>query len=122
VVWPGAMSTTVRTCVPPMLWFADIAPRPRAPNIAAETTVDVNVTPNMFAAGLTVLRESGAIEHPTSADKVFVAGIFKAMARARHSAVAVEVTLSGVLEPGAELVVKNESDQPIRVVADCAKG
>jgi hypothetical protein len=28
------------------------------------------------------------------------------------------VTLPGVIEPGAELVVKNESDQPIRVIAD----
>jgi hypothetical protein len=28
------------------------------------------------------------------------------------------VTVPGVIEPGAELVVKNESDQPIRVVAD----
>ena len=26
--------------------------------------------------------------------------------------------MPGVLEPGAEFVVKNESDQPIRVVAD----
>jgi hypothetical protein len=49
---------------------------------------------------------------------VLVAGIYKAMARARHSDVAVEVTVPGVLEPGVELVVKNESDQLIRVVAD----
>jgi hypothetical protein len=28
------------------------------------------------------------------------------------------VTPPGVLEPGAELVVKNESDHPIRMVAD----
>jgi hypothetical protein len=27
-------------------------------------------------------------------------------------------TVPGVIEPGAELVGKNESDQPIRVVAD----
>jgi hypothetical protein len=28
------------------------------------------------------------------------------------------VTVPGVIEPGAELLVKNESDQPIHVVAD----
>src|SRR5712671_3332846 len=31
---------------------------------------------------------------------------------------AVHVTVPGVIGPGAELVVKNESDQPIRVIAD----
>jgi hypothetical protein len=28
------------------------------------------------------------------------------------------VTVPGVIEPGAELVVRNESDHPIRIVAD----
>jgi hypothetical protein len=72
----------------------------------------------MLAAGLKVLHESGAIEHPMDADEVLVAGIYKAMVRARSRDAAVHVTLPGVIEPGAELVVKNESDQPIRVVAD----
>ena len=40
------------------------------------------------------------------------------MARARHSDAAVQVTVPGVIEAGAELVVKNESDQPVRVVTD----
>jgi len=88
--------------------------------MATKTKVDIeiDVTPEMIAAGLEVLRDSGAIEHPTGADEVLVAGIYKAMARVQHSAVAVEVTVPGVLKPGAELLVKNESDQPIRVVAD----
>jgi len=32
--------------------------------------------------------------------------------------VALEVKLPGVIEPGAEMIIKNESDQPICVVAD----
>jgi hypothetical protein len=44
--------------------------------------------------------------------------MYKAMVRARSGDAAVQVTVPGVIEPGAELVVKNESDQPIRVVAD----
>jgi hypothetical protein len=40
------------------------------------------------------------------------------MARAHSHDATVHVTVPGVIEPGAELVVKNESDQPIRVVAD----
>ena len=88
--------------------------------MATETKIDIDIdiTPDMVAAGLKVLHESGAIEHPMDADEVLVAGIYKAMARAWHSTAAVEVTVPGVIEPGAELVVKNESDQPIRVVAD----
>jgi hypothetical protein len=31
---------------------------------------------------------------------------------------AVQVTVPSLIGPGAELVVKNESDQPIRVIAD----
>jgi hypothetical protein len=49
---------------------------------------------------------------------VLVADIYKALVRTRSRDAAVQVTLPGVIEPGAELVVKNESDQPIRVVAD----
>jgi len=88
--------------------------------MVAKTRVDIeiDITPDMLAAGLKVLRDAGAIEHPTGADEVLVAGIYKAMARTQHRAVVVEVTVPGVLKPGAELVVKNESDQPIRVVAD----
>ncbi len=71
----------------------------------------------MLAAGLQVLVDSGR-ELPTGADEVLVADMYKAMVRARSRAAAVQVTLPGVLEPGAELVVKNESDQPIRVIAD----
>jgi hypothetical protein len=83
-----------------------------------EIDIDIDITPDMLAAGLKVLHESGAIEHPMDADEVLVAGIYKAMVRARSRDAAVHVTLPGVIEPGAELVVKNESDQPIRVVAD----
>jgi|GEM_PF-3552997 hypothetical protein len=86
--------------------------------MATETKIDIDITPDMLAAGLKVLHESGAIEHPMDADEVLVAGIYKAMVRARSRDAAVHVTLPGVIEPGAELVVKNESDQPIRVVAD----
>ena len=86
--------------------------------MATETKIDIDITPDMLAAGLKVLHESGAIEHPMDADEVLVAGIYKAMARAWHSTAAVEVTVPGVIEPGAELVVRNESDQPIRIVAD----
>jgi hypothetical protein len=80
--------------------------------------IELDVTPDMLAAGLKVLRESGAIEHPMDAHEVLVANIYKAMARARSREAAVQVTVPGVIEPGAELVVKNESDHPIRVVAD----
>jgi hypothetical protein len=65
-----------------------------------------------------VLDRGAGRELPTGADEVLVADIYKAMARARSRDAAVHVTLPGVIEPGAELVVKNESDQPIRVVAD----
>jgi len=87
--------------------------------MAAKTKVeiDIDITPDMLAAGLQVLVDSGR-ELPTGADKVLVADMYKAMVRARSGDAAVQVTLPGVIEPGAELVVKNESDQPIRVVAD----
>jgi hypothetical protein len=86
--------------------------------MAAKTKadIDVDITPDMLAAGLMVL--SGAIEHPTRADEALVTDIYKAMERARSRDAAIEVTLPGVIEPGGELVVKNESDRPIRVVAD----
>jgi len=54
--------------------------------------------------------------YPQEPTVVLVAAIYQAMARAWHSTAAVEVTVPGVIEPGSELVVKNESDQPIRVV------
>jgi hypothetical protein len=38
--------------------------------------------------------------------------------RARSGDAAVQPTLPGVIEPGAELVIENESDQPKRVVAE----
>jgi hypothetical protein len=94
--------------------------------MAAKTkaNIDVDITPDMLAAGLQVLVDSGVFDQgagrelPTGADEVLVADIFKAMVRARSRDAAVHVTVPGVIEPGAELVVKNESDQPIRVVAD----
>ena len=64
-----------------------------------------------------MLVDSGR-ELPTGADEVLVADMYKAMVRARSGDAAVQVTLPGVIEPGAELVVKNESDQTIRVIAD----
>jgi hypothetical protein len=65
-----------------------------------------------------VLDRGAARELPTGAGEVLVANIYKAMVGARSHAAVVHVTVPGVIEPGAELVVKNESDQPIRVVAD----
>ena len=92
--------------------------------MAAKTKVeiDIDITPDMLAAGLQVLvgvlDQGAGRELPTGADEALVADIYKAMVRARSRAAAVHVTVPGVIEPGAELVVKNESDQPIRVVAD----
>ncbi len=94
--------------------------------MAAKTKVeiDTDITPDMLAAGLQVLVDSGVLyqgagrELPTGADEALVADIYRAMTRARYGNATVQVTVPGVIEPGAELVVKNESDQPIRVVAD----
>jgi hypothetical protein len=94
--------------------------------MAAKTKVeiDIDITPDMLAAGLQVLVDSGVLDQgagrelPTGADEAIVADIYKAMVRAHSRAAAVHVTVPGVIEPGAELVVKNESDHPIRVVAD----
>ena len=94
--------------------------------MAAETKadIDIEVTPGMLAAGLQVFVDSGVLDQgagrelPTGADEALVADIYKAMMRARSREATVHVTVPGVIEPGAELVVKNESDQPIRVVAD----
>ena len=86
--------------------------------------IDIDITPDMLAAGIQVLVDSGVLdpgvgaELPMGADEVLVTDIYKAMMRARSRDAAVQVTLPGVIEPGAELVVKNDSDQPIRVVAD----
>jgi hypothetical protein len=86
--------------------------------------IDIDITPDMLAAGIQVLVDSGVLERgaggelPTGADEVLVTDIYKAMTRARSREAAVQVTVPGVIEPGAELVVKNESDQPIRVIAD----
>src|SRR6267378_2190902 len=94
--------------------------------MAAKTKadIDIDITPDMLAAGLQVLVDAGVLDQgigrelPTGADEVLVADIYKAMVRARSRDAAVHVTVPGVIKPGAELVVKNESDQPIRVVAD----
>jgi hypothetical protein len=94
--------------------------------MAAKTKleIDVDITPDMLAAGLQVLVDSGVLDQgpgrelPTGADEVLIADIYKAMVGARSHAAVVHVTVPGVIEPGAELVVKNESDQPIRVIAD----
>jgi hypothetical protein len=86
--------------------------------------IDIHITPEMLAAGLQVLVDSGVLDQgagrelPTGADEVLVADIYKAMIGARSHAAAVHVTVPGVIEPGAELVVRNECDQPIRIVAD----
>ena len=92
--------------------------------MAAKTKVeiDIDITPDMLAAGLqrssTLACSTVAPELPTGADEVLVADMYKAMVRARSGDAAVQVTVPGVIETGAELVVKNESDQPIRVIAD----
>jgi hypothetical protein len=108
---------------PVRAYVTDIAPTLSAP-MATKTKIDIEVTPGMLAAGLQVLVDSGVLDQgagrelPTGADEALVADIYKAMVRARSRDAAVHVTVPGVIEPGAELVVKNESDQPIRVVAD----
>jgi hypothetical protein len=92
--------------------------------MAIETNIDIEVTPEMLAAGLQVLVDSGVLDQgtdrelPTRADEDLVADIYKAMVYAMHGDVGLEVKVPGLLEPGAELLIKNESDQPIRVVAD----
>jgi hypothetical protein len=92
--------------------------------MATKTKVDTDIPPDMLAAGLQVLVDSGVLDHgaggelPTGADEALVADVYKAMVRTRSGDAAVHVTVPGVIEPGAELIVKNESDQPIRVVAD----
>jgi hypothetical protein len=75
--------------------------------MAAKTKVeiDIDITPDMLAAGLQVLVDSRR-ELPTGADEVLVTDIYKAMVRARSRAAAVHVTVPGVIEPGAELVVQ----------------
>ena len=40
-------------------------------------------TPDMIAAGVSVLHEAGVIEYPIGADEVLVADIYRAMVRAR---------------------------------------
>ena len=80
--------------------------------LSARTAVDIDITPDMLAAGLQVLVDSGVLDQgagrelPTGADEALVADIYKAMARARSRAAAVHVTVPGVIEPGAELVVQ----------------
>jgi hypothetical protein len=86
--------------------------------------IEIDITHEMLAAGLQVLVDSGVLDEgagrelPTGADEALVSDIYKAMARARSTDATIQVTLPGVIGPGAELVVKNESDQPIRVVTD----
>jgi hypothetical protein len=94
--------------------------------MATKTKVDIeiDITPEMLAAGLQVLVDSGVLDQgagrelPTGASEALVSDIYKAMARVRSTGATIQVTLPGVIDPGAELVVKNESDQPIRVVTD----
>ena len=58
--------------------------------MATETTVDIeiDITPEMLAAGLQVLVDSGLLDQgagrelPTGADEALVSDIYKAMARA----------------------------------------
>jgi hypothetical protein len=79
--------------------------------MAAKTKVevDIDITPDMLAAGLQVLVDSGVLDRgaarelPTGADEVFVANIYKAMVGARSHAAVVHVTVPGVIEPGASL-------------------
>jgi hypothetical protein len=90
--------------------------------MATQAKIDIEVTPGMLAAGLQVLVDSGVLDQgagrelPTGADEALVADIHKAMMRAHSREATLHVTVPGVIEPGAGLVVK--SDHPIRVVAD----
>jgi hypothetical protein len=83
--------------------LTEVAPNALSITMATETKTEIVITPGMTAAGLKVLRQSGAIEHSTGAIEVLVADIYKAMALAGYGNVAVEVTVPGVLEPGAEM-------------------
>ena len=80
--------------------------------MAAKTKVeiDIDITPDMLAAGLQVLvgvlDQGAGRELLTGADEALVADIYKATVRARSRGAAVHVTLPGVIEPGAELVVQ----------------
>jgi hypothetical protein len=92
--------------------------------MATQAKIDIEVTAGMLVAGLQVLVDSGVLDRgacaelPMGADEVLVTDIYKAMTRAHSRKAAVQVTVPGVIEPGAELLVKNESDQPVRVIAD----
>jgi hypothetical protein len=75
--------------------------------MAAKTKVeiDIDITPDMLAAGLQVLVDSGVLDRgasrelPTGADEVLVADMYRAMVRARSGEAAVQVTLPGVPSP-----------------------
>jgi hypothetical protein len=77
--------------------------------MANKTNVDIDITPDLLAAGLQVPVDSGVLEQgagralPTGADEVLVTDIYIAMARACSRKAAVQVTVPGVIEPGADL-------------------
>ena len=89
--------------------------RSRASKIqmAAKTKVeiDIDITPDMLAAGLQVLVDSRR-ELPTGADEVLVTDIYKAMVRARSRAAAVHVTVPGVIEPALNLSSRTRATSP----------
>jgi len=81
--------------------------------IKTKVDIDIDITPDMLAVGLQVLVDSGVLdrgagrEFPTGADEVLVADIYRAMARARYGDAALQITLPGVIDPGAELVKRS---------------
>ena len=81
--------------------------------MAAKTKVeiDIDITPDMLAAGLQVLVDSGR-EPPTGADEVLVTDIYKAMVRARSRDATVHVTVPGVIEPALSLSSRTRAASP----------
>jgi hypothetical protein len=65
--------------------------------MATKTKIDIEVTPEMLAAGVQVLVDSGVLDQaagtelPTGADEVLVADIYRAMVRVRPRDAAVQV-------------------------------
>jgi hypothetical protein len=60
----------------------DSADRPAPTSPEADNQIEV--TPEMIEAGVAVLWNSGAVEHPTEADKLVVREVYLAMAGSKE--------------------------------------
>ncbi len=84
----------IATSRPALQWLhgrpARVISNPGALTMATEPKDEIIITPDMLAAGLQVLVDSGLLDNgrgrelPTGADEELVADIYKAMARARR--------------------------------------